>query len=316
MRFNLCRFARPLKITLSVSLLSVLFACKKDSKPAEPSAEPEVITSTVLPTPTPTVEPLVEFPIVPYTIEERPIQLENKYIYGKAYIPDDGMETHPTVILCHGIGNTLSNTENFSMMFAERGIAAYAFDFCGGGEQSESSGSFLEMSVKTEAEDLNDVINFVQQQDFVNTLYLFLLGQSQGGYVVTEVAHKRQEELAGIILMYPAFNINDLVSEMYPDPSQIPETGEIFNLTVGRKYFEDALAEDIKEDINLLEKDTLIIHGSSDELVPIKYSREAVDLFWHAKLVTIWGAPHGFFGLDGKKALSACLEFILAHSYV
>ena len=308
--------SKLMKIALSISLLGVLNACKKKPKETEEPIENNVITSTVIPTPTPTATPLVEFPIVPYSIEERPIELDGKYLYGKAYIPDNDIEKHPTVIICHGIGNTLSSCENFSMMFAERVIAVYAFDFCGGSDNSDSSGSLLEMSVHTEEEDLNAVLNFVQQQDFVNPMYIFLMGQSQGGYVVTELAHKRQEELAGIILMYPAYNINDLVTEMYPNSSDIPETGEIFDLTVGRRYFEDALAEDIDNDIQLYKKDALIIHGSSDEIVPIEYSRKANEKFQNSQLVTIWGAPHGFFGLDSKKALSACLEFILAHVYV
>ncbi len=34
---------------------------------------------------------------VPYTVQEMPITIEDRYIYGKAYLPQDGNKTHPTV---------------------------------------------------------------------------------------------------------------------------------------------------------------------------------------------------------------------------
>lgn len=40
-----------------------------------------------------------------------------------------------------------------------QGFATYNFDFCGGGFGSRSAGTMLEMSVLTEAEDLNAIID-------------------------------------------------------------------------------------------------------------------------------------------------------------
>ena len=298
-----------LKTALSLLLLNAVSACHTSSGAVVDSSPVPTAKETVS---EPTPAPLPDFSIVPYATEELPIKLDDKYIYGKAYIPKDDREKHPTVILCHGIGNTLNDPSNFSMLFAERGIAAYAFDFCNGTENSQSSGDPLHMTVRTEADDLNDVISFVQQQEFVDTEHLFLLGQSQGGYVVTEVAHQRQSELAGIILMYPAYNIPDLINDYYPDLNAAPETVTMYDVTVGKQYLLDAMEEDIEQDMRSYKGKTLLLHGSNDPLVPIAYSMHAAEIFPDAKLVTIEGAEHGFFLEDAMTALDACLPFILS----
>ena len=295
------------KTALSILLLNAVSVCrtketiKVPSEPAVPATPPAV---------EPTASAVPDSSIVPYTTEERSINLPEKHIYGKAYIPNNGIDRHPTVILCHGIGNTLNDPANFSMMFAERGIAAYAFDFCNGTENAQSSGDPLQMTVHTEAEDLNDVIDFVKEQEFTDPDHLYLLGQSQGGYIVTETAPARQQELAGIILMYPAYNIPDLIQEHYPDRTAVPDTVTMYDVTVGRDYLLDAMEEDIEQDMRSYEGSVLLLHGSEDTLVPIAYSEHAAELFPHAELIRIEGAEHGFFGPFALTALDACLQFI------
>lgn len=246
---------------------------------------------------------------VPYTVQEMPITIEDRYIYGKAYLPQDGNKTHPTVILAHGMGGSLFHTEAFSMRFAEHGIATYAFDFCGGGD-NQSSGDMLSMSVKTEADDLKEVIRFVKEQNFVSPGSLFLLGQSQGGYVCTMYAGEKSSDLTGLILMYPAFNINDLTEEIVSKAGGIPETGVIFDQTVSHIYFEDALAEAIEEDMKHTELPVLILHGSNDPVVPPAYSEQASRLFPHASFHLIQDAEHGFFGPQTDEAFTYCTDFI------
>ena len=247
---------------------------------------------------------------VSYTIEESSISLEDKYIYGRLCIPEDGKNTHPVVILCHGMGVNHSHTMNFAMMFAEHGIAAYAFDFCGGGDPSQSSGTMAEMSVHTELEDLNDVLAHIKDTGIAGRNPVFVLGMSQGGYVAAEAAARQPDEIAGLLLFFPAFNINDLILAEYPSEEDVPAQGSIFDQTVSRKYFLDAMHEPITEDMEAYAGPVLILHGSEDAVVPCSYSETAAAHYPNAELHLIEGAGHGFFLQDADTALSYCLPFL------
>ena len=292
--------AAALVLACALILSSLVSSCTEPESPAEtPSSLPEM-TPEAADTPEP----------ASYEASESPITLEDKFIYGKTYIPRDGRETHPVVILCHGIGVNHHHTENFAMMFAGRGIASYVFDFCGGGEPSQSSGSMQEMSVHTELEDLNDVIDHIKTIGIAGNNPITVLGMSQGGYVAAEAAARRPEEIAGLILFFPAFNINDLISAHFSSPEEVPEYVTIFDQTVSRQYFLDAMSEPIIEDMESYDKPVLILHGSEDDAVPYSYSENAAEHFPNAEFYLIDGAGHGFFLQDAETAFEYCMEFL------
>ena len=68
-----------------------------------------------------------------YKIQELSLVDGDKYIFGQLYLPDDERKEYPTVILCHGYGVNHMALADFAELLAEAGIAAYTFDFCGGG---------------------------------------------------------------------------------------------------------------------------------------------------------------------------------------
>ena len=74
------------------------------------------------------------------------------------------------------------------------GLQVYVFDFCGGSKKSRSGGTMLEMSIFTERDDLNAVIDFIAARPEVDKKNLFLLGESQGGCVsgITAPSHMDQ----------------------------------------------------------------------------------------------------------------------------
>ena len=55
----------------------------------------------------------------------------------------------------------------------------------GGNKNSRSGNDTLKMSVFTEVDDLDVVVNTLKNQNFVDKNNIFLLGQSQGGVVST-----------------------------------------------------------------------------------------------------------------------------------
>lgn len=236
-----------------------------------------------------------------------------KKIFGRAYIPSDGTAPYPTVIYSHGYGY---NMQPYPMEWlAERGIAAYSFDFCGGSAMGRSDGKSCDMSVMTEAEDLNAVIETLIQEEWVDSNNLFLCGMSQGGYVSSIVAAKRQDEIRGLILLCPAYVLQYEFKEQFREKSKIPKTFQFSNMTLGRRYVEDIWDFDVYDVMKAYQKDVLIFHGDADGMVPLKYSQRAVDVFPAAELVVLHGANHMLFLDYADRIFGMTVDYVLSHRH-
>ena len=247
-----------------------------------------------------------------YTVEQVWLERDGMRIYGELYLPK-GSGKRPLVILSHGFGGNHSYTEGYARIFAENGITAYAFDFIGGGIGSKSDGKITEMSVLTEAADLNAVIDGLLVRDDIDPSELYLLGGSQGGFVSTYVAGTRPNDVKGLIALYPAYVLQDDAWERTPDPENIPETMNLMGKTIGRIYNEDAMSFDIYEVMKEYPGDVLIIHGTRDNIAPISYSERAAAVFPSAELIRFDGAGHGFYGSDETRAAELAVDFVKKH---
>lgn len=233
---------------------------------------------------------------------------DGKKIYGELYLPA-GEGPFPTVIMAHGFGGQCAHNRPYAEVFAQNGIAAYIFDFIGGGNDIQSDGSTTEMSVLTEAADMTVVLEGLAAMEQVDSKNIFLAGQSQGGFVASYVAGTQPERVRGLVAIFPAYVLqNDARKRM--EGRELPETEEIMGLLLGRIYAEDALSFDIYEVIENYPGPVLLIHGTDDQLVPIDYSRRAVEAFPSAELVEIEGAGHGFSGADEERAIRLSLDFV------
>lgn len=127
-------------------------------------------------------------------------------IRGRAFL--SGEHKKPTVILSHGFNGCCKDLYNRGEAFFDAGINCYMFDFCGGGERSESDGVLAEtMTIQSECEDLREVVAYARSQRGTDTENLFLMGESQGGLVSALVAQSEPSVYRGLILWYPAFMI-------------------------------------------------------------------------------------------------------------
>ena len=102
--------------------------------------------------------------------EEIWVQKGNQRIYGLAHIPQTEVSC-PLVIFSHGLGNDHESGARYAQRLAEKGIAVYAFDFCGGsasGVPNRSDGTNAEMSVLTEVDDLEAVLEQAKSWEFVD----------------------------------------------------------------------------------------------------------------------------------------------------
>lgn len=250
-----------------------------------------------------------------FEIQELYAQRGENKIYGVIYIPQNAGDKMPTVIFSHGFGGNYQVGSGYAEALAKKGYVVYCFDFCGGSTGSKSDGSTLEMSIFTEQQDLEAVLGMIQEQPFVDSSNIFLIGTSMGGAVSAITAANHEEEIKGAILLYPAFVLVDDAKERFASVEDIPDTYYQMWMTVGHVFAEDLLDYDIYGAISAYKKDVLLIHGDADNIVPISYSKKAVEVYDSARLEILSGAGHGFYGNDAEQAVDWILEYLENNSY-
>ncbi|ULJ64127.1 alpha/beta hydrolase family protein [Wielerella bovis] len=231
-----------------------------------------------------------------YSVIEKRITLPNgQSIYGKLYQPKHIQGKVPLVIFAHELGGTHENMAGYAEALAKKGIAGYVFDFRGGSVKSQSSGKTTEMSVMTEVADMEAILAESKKWDFVNADKIVLVGGSQGGVVSAFTATRNANKIAGLVLFYPAFVIEDDVHNFAPSKADIPNEFTMRGwIKVGSRYFSDVYDIDFMKQIGGYPKPVLILHGNLDPHVPVKKSQLAQSSYPNAKLEIIAGAEHSF----------------------
>ena len=313
---------RVLSLMLGLTILCsvVLSGCEQGEKAGGgPSVPNSPTISDEAPDTNPTAEPEIVQPeqepaVYTYETQELYAQRDGNQIYGVIYVPQDAGETMPAVLYAHGYGVTHQNGVQYAERLAAAGYVVYCFDFCGGGNSSQSDGSPLEMSIFTEQADLEAVLEMVRELDYVDPENVFLFGASQGGLVSGITAAAHVDEVRGLILLYPGFEIVEEAQARFATAEEIPDTYAMFGwMTVGRAYFEPLLDYDPYSVIGAYDKDVLLIHGDSDGIVNISSSQRALEVYPSAELKVLEGAGHGLSGATAELATQYMLEYLGAH---
>lgn len=237
-------------------------------------------------------------------------------IYCRMYLPDtaDGSELLPAVILSHSAALTADSMNLYALGFAERGYAAITFDFCGGSSSSRSDGAEEDMTIFTEIEDLKTVFAYTKSLEYIDGGNIYLFGTGQGGFVSALTAAEIPDEVAGLILLYPAFNIPELAQKSSTgslglggfDFSSIDFSSINFGSLIqdgfdfsfphnGEDYIDTLKDFDAYKNIENYKGKVLILHGSKDFIVNSSYSERAAEVYGeNCTLHIIAGAGHGF----------------------
>lgn len=251
-------------------------------------------------------------------------QKKNLIIRGTEYRPKG--KNLPIAIVSHGLNEGQDGVKKYAYFLAERGYAAYCFDFCGGkAEKCESDGETTEMTVLTEVEDLETVMEYAKEQPYVNPEKIVLMGCSQGGFVSALVAAKHNEEIEQLILFFPAFCIPDMVEAgnllgTKFNRRKAPDEFKCAGMTLGRCYLEAAYDMDIYEEIKGFDGDVLIVHGSKDRSVDISYSERAYETYLSVEskreeprevlFKIVEKGKHGFDGKYAERAMEYMREVV------
>jgi len=204
------------------------------------------------------------------------------------FFPADGVKKGPVIIVSHGFNGRYLHTEGHGPVYNDAGIHCLVFAFCGGGVESESDGSMMDMTIGTECRDLEAAIDFARTLPEVDPDKVFLQGESQGGLVSALTAAKHPE-LAGVILWYPALIIPEAAKKRM-------EMGvhEAFGIPFGEALDREAAEINVYEEIKAYSGPVLIINGDSDRVVPLPAVEKAQAIYDNCDLVVIEGAGHGY----------------------
>ena len=179
-----------------MAVLALLLAgCNKSPDPGDQPETPEV-------------------PEPPYNVLESDFYSfrDGLRIGGKLFMPEGLKGKKPAVILCTGLDASWSSTEPYGRAAARMGFVSCCFDFCGGPSgESLSEGEKADNSVLTEIQDVAAVYSSLAARDDVDPDRIFLMGGSQGGLVAALFAADNPSSVAALGLMFPAFNLPELV---------------------------------------------------------------------------------------------------------
>lgn len=285
---------KALAILLALATMLALCAC---------GAAAPAPTPTSAPTPTP----------VPTKSEEMTFPNGEKQLYAVVYTPEEQKDSYPTIIISHGFAGSHKDNMARAELLAQNGFCAVVFDFYGGNQASKSGGSMTEMSVLTEAEDLSAMMDGVLALPYVDKNNFFLMGCSQGGFVSSYVAAKRPADVKALVLLFPAFALQDDCWNRHGSIENIPETETVMNQPLGAIYSRDAMSFDIYDVIGDYKGPVLIHHGDKDDVVNISYSEKAAQIYENVEFTVIHNGGHGFQGKQLKESNAGLVEFLLKH---
>lgn len=302
-----------LLLTLSITSCSIQKGAQETQTVTETPTEAATENDTTI--------AVVRDPDAIYEYETREIWCENNgsRIYGVAYVPImNGITKYPLVIHAHGMGSNHETGAVYGKRYAEKGFAAYTFDFPGGSRpttENKSDGDPMQNSAVTEAADLQVILDTALTWDFVDTDNVFLEGGSMGGLVATMVGLDNTDKVKGMILHYPSLYMPQIITAWYDSPEDVPDTisfGEDYEL--GAVFALDLWDVDVVSRLSDFPGNVTIIQGSEDQLVPAESIEQASALFQNAEFHLIEGAGHGFSGDDFDKAVEYGLDYLFANT--
>lgn len=240
-------------------------------------------------------------------------EVEEKYIdniYGVLYRPKTNKKS-PLIIYSHGLGSSHKSGTEYAKYLSEKGYAFFEFDFRNGSRNSKSGNDTTQMSIMTEENDLEQIVNEIKKWDFINKDEIILMGGSQGAIVSALVSGKLKDEIKGLILLYPAFIISDFIHTNIKSKKEIPEVMDYEGwITLGKKYAEDIWDLDFYKETRKFDKEVLIIHGTHDKMVPQTYSLTAQKNYKNSTLKIIEGAGHKFEGKYFEEAIKYIEKYL------
>lgn len=308
---------RALGATGAATLLGAVAACasgpgsEAETAPASDAASPGSTPDAASPGSS-APAPQSTLPTYAYETRDLDVTSQGQTLPGRLYVPAADAAV-PLIVCSHGLCSAPDDVAPVAQALARLGLAAYCPSFRGGGPGSV--GDMTRMSVMTEVADLEAVLTAARTAtggwEVVDPGRIVLLGESQGGEVSAVTAARHPEQVAGLVLWYPAFSITDTLHSLYTSLDAVPQDYSFLGCALGRVYAQDMWDYDVYTEIAGYTAPVLIVHGSDDLVVPYRYSERARTTYPDAELVRIDGAGHGFDeGPQEQQAMAATVSYL------
>jgi dipeptidyl aminopeptidase/acylaminoacyl peptidase len=228
---------------------------------------------------------------------EHPVHFDvnGQRCHGMLHLPMSG-GPHPAVLMLHGFTGQRMEPHRlfvlFSRLLAENGIASLRFDFRGSGE---SEGTFDEMTVGRELEDVVHAHAFLKARAEIDSSRLGLLGLSMGGMVAALSVANPRLEFGALALWAPAhpsvwlsgipargpldastvmaiFGEAQRAGLLPPGIAVLEDQGAIDQggNPVSPEFFADLSRYEPFETVKAHRGPALVVHGTADPTVPFR----------------------------------------------
>ena len=179
------------------------------------------------------------------------------YLYGSTKNPKG------LVVISHGIGGGADSYIQEATYFAKRGFRVLSFSNTGSHE-SEGKGT---MGLSQSVIDLDAALDYVESQEDLAKLPVFLYGHSWGGYAVTAVLNY-DHEIAAVASVAGYNTPMEMIMEWAKPNLGVLRYPEYPYVWIYQKLlFGGASNLSAAEGINSVETPVLVIHGTEDETI-------------------------------------------------
>lgn len=250
-------------------------------------------------------------------MKEENVIFENKgeKLSGVLHKPEE--ETKSAIIFSHGFAGDKNGFKNKNIRVARKlcanGFAVLRFDFRGCGA---SDGTFVDMTISSEADDLRAAIDFVKQLGYEK---IGIIGGSLGGFVSILANDPRVKSM---VLWAPALALKEvfiksgkitqqMINEALTKGHTNYKKSDGREVELGKELIKEFTTLEIFDTIKKITYPLMIIHGNKDDIVDYRYSEKYIRYASGQKeFKMVPGADHGFeIPLHEQQLIEATIEW-------
>lgn len=238
-------------------------------------------------------------------------------VYHKPAGVADGQKC-PMAILCHGFGSNKEDAllRQVAVELERRGVATLLFDFAGSGASVAKRFGFEDMTVATEEEDLEAVVDYARDLPFVSSVAL--VGHSMGGAVsILAAADEGRRVVKALAVMAPAVSMREdavrgSIFGVTFNPAEPPRRLSLWggDVTISRDFIRKAQETNFLKEAASYKGPAFIVFGTADAVVPHTYGQYLKQVMPSADLKEYEGLDHCLSQPGNPKAQAEVAEAV------